>query len=292
MRTVLGITGRNLRIFFRDPMNVFFALLSALIVFLLYTLFLGNLQVISITESVPGTDDETVKGFVDAWMLAAIVALTTITAPLGALSVFVEDSSTGRFRDFLVSPIKRGQLVLGYIGSAFTVGIIMSVIVFVVALLYLGVLSDITLAGDQIAASLLWIALSTAAFTALWSFIVPFVKSQGAFAGLSTIVGTIAGFIAGAYIAIGLFPDAVRYTVSALPFAQSAMLLRREFAADLLADLVGENAQAVSELEEFYGLTLAVGDWIVPTWFAIALLLAIAVVFTSLAASRIRSRIR
>ncbi|MGO1737068.1 MAG: ABC transporter permease [Leucobacter sp.] len=292
MRIVLGISGRNLRLFFRDPMNVFFSLLGALIVFGLYTLFLGNLQVLSITASAPGADEDTVKSFVDAWMFAAIVTLTTITTPLGALSVFVEDSSTGRFRDFLVSPIRRGQLVLGYVGSAFAVGIIMSVIVFVVSLLYLGMLSNVVLSVTQIALCLVWIVLSTAAFTALWSFVVPFVSTPGAFAGLSTIVGTIAGFIAGAYIAVGLFPDAVRDVVSALPFAQAAMLMRHEFAADPLAELVGDNPQAVAELGEFYGMTLAVGDWAVPTWFVIALLVVITGVFTALAAVRIRSRIR
>ena len=39
------------------------------------------------------------------------------------------------------------------------------------------------------------------------------------------------------------------------------------------------------------GVTLSVGDWAVPLWFAVGLLGAMAVVFTTLAAVRIRSRI-
>ncbi len=53
MNNVLAITGRNLRIFVRDPLTIFFSLLSALIVYLLYTLFLGDLQVASIIDRVP-----------------------------------------------------------------------------------------------------------------------------------------------------------------------------------------------------------------------------------------------
>ena len=38
------IVGRNLRLFFRDRMNVFFSLLGAIVLFLLYVLFLANVQ--------------------------------------------------------------------------------------------------------------------------------------------------------------------------------------------------------------------------------------------------------
>ena len=84
----------------------------------------------------------------------------------------------------------------------------------------------------------------------------------------------------------------MREVVSALPFAQSAMLFRQEFAASGLETLVGGHAPAVAELSAFYGLTLSVGDWQVPVWFAVGLLAAAAVVFAALAAVRIRSRIR
>jgi multidrug/hemolysin transport system permease protein len=206
--------------------------------------------------------------------------------------VFVEDAATGRFRDFLVSPLRRGQLVLGYIGSAFAIGVLMSVLVFVVALLYLWGLSGVTLGIAEIARSLLWIVLSTAGFTALWSFVVSYLPSQGSFAALSTVVGTVSGFIAGAYIAVGLFPDAVRNVVSALPFAQSAMLLRREFTGETLHALMRGDQEAIAGIDEFYGNTLHVGDWTVPVWVAVATIAACAIVFSVLAAWRIRARIR
>lgn len=292
MDVVLAIMGRNLKLFFRDPLNIFFSLLSALIVFLLYTLFLGNLQVSSITSDVPGSDPDQVRGFVDAWMFGGIVALSTMTTPLGALSVFMDDAASDRFRDFLVSPLKRAQLVLGYLASAFVIAVVMTVIVLVVALLYLWLISGVVLGVAEIARSLGWILLSTAGFTALWAVIVSFLRTTGAFSALSTIVGTVVGFVAGAYIAVGLFPDAVRTAVSALPFAQSAMLLRQEFTGVALSDLVGGNQAAIDTLNAFYGITLSVGDWQVPLWYTVGLLALMAVAFTALAAARIRRRIR
>lgn len=291
MGVTWAITRRNLTLFFRDPQNVFFSLLSALVVFVLYTLFLGNLMASQVAQAIPGAADSEVRGFIDAWMFAGIVSLSTLSTTLGAFSSFVEDASSGRFRDFLVSPIRRGQLVLGYMLAAFIVGVIITLIVFAVALIYLWLTSGVVLGIVEILRSIGWILLSTAGFTGLWALVVSFLRSTSAFSAVATIVGTVAGFVAGAYIAIGLFPSVVQSVVAALPFAQSAMLLRREFAAGPLSDLVGGNTAVIEQLEAFYGLSLHVGDWSVPVWFAAGVLAVMAVVFTALAAGRIRSRI-
>lgn len=289
---VAGLVSRNLRLFFRDPLNVFFSLLGALIVFLLYTLFLSNVQTASITQSSPEADVELVRGFVDSWMFAGIVALSTMTTPLGALSSFVDDAATGRFRDFLVSPIRRSQLVLGYLLSAVVIGVLLTLAVLVVALVYLWALSGVVLGVPEVLRSILWVVLSTLGFASLWAFIISFIRSNGAFSALSTIVGTVVGFVAGAYIAVGLFPEAVRSTISALPFAQSAMLLRQEFTTGPLDELLGGHEPAIAELQEFFGIRLSVGAWDIPDWFPIAMLVGMAVLFSALAAGRIRSRLR
>lgn len=291
MRVITAITGRNLRLYVRDPLNVFFSLLGALIVLLLYVFFLGSLQESSISDAIPGADPALISGFVDSWMFGGILALTTMTASLGALGVFVEDAESGRFRDFLVSPVRRWQLVLGYLASAFIIGMAITLVVLVFALVYLRLATAVVLPAGAVARTVGWIALSTAALTALWAFVVSFLRSIGAFSALSTIVGTVAGFVAGAYLALGLFPDTVREVVSALPFAQSAMLIRTEFSGHPLSALVGGQEQAIAELSVMYGLNLEVGSWTIPSWFAALMLAAMAVIFTALASARIRSRI-
>lgn len=291
MGVVLAIMGRNLRLFFRDRLNVFFSLLGALIVFLLYALFLSNLQTSSIVNAFPGADEGDVRGFVDSWMFGGIVAMTSITTSLGALGVFVEDAATGRFRDFLVSPIRRGQLVLGYLLATVVVALVMTTIVLAVSLAYLFFVDGVAIDPLAILRTLGWIVLSCLAFAALWAFIVSFVRTTGAFSALATIVGTVIGFLAGAFIAVGLFPEIVRNIVNALPFAQSAMLMRRELTADTLSALVGGQQQAIDALSSYYGITAFVGDWEVTVPVVVAILAACVVVFTALAAWRIRARI-
>lgn len=291
MSTVLAYVGRNLRLFSRDPLGVFFALTGAFVVFLLYTLFLGQMQIDSLA-SAPGVERTLARDFVDAWMFAGVVAVAAITTPLAALSVFVEDAASGRFRDFLVSPVRRAQLVLGYLGSAFLIGLVMTLVVLGVALAYLAVTGRAVPDGGALAAIVGWTALSVAAYTALWAFVVSFLPTTGAFSGLSTLVGTLTGFVAGAYIPLGALPDAVRDGVSALPFAQSAMLVRREFAAAPLEALTGGASPQTTDLARAYGLELQVGGGVVPVGIAAAVLGLMAVVFTVLAVIRIRARIR
>lgn len=291
MRLVLTITARNLRLFFRDRAGVVFSLMGALIVFLLYALFLSDLQVRSIAASFPEADSSDVRAFVDTWMFAGIIAMTSTTTSLGALSVFVEDVASGRFRDFMVSPIRRWQLILGYLLATVVVALAMTTVVLVVSVAYLFLIDGVTIGVLELALTMVWVVLSCVAFAALWAFVVSFLRSTGAFSALSTVVGTIVGFLAGAFIAIGLFPAGVRDIVNALPFAQSAMLMRQQFTADSLRALVGDQPEAIEPLSEFYGITAVVGGSVVPVPLVVALLLVYAVAFTALAAWRIRSRL-
>lgn len=291
MGLVFAIVGRNLRLFFRDRGSVLFSLLGALIVFLLYALFLSDLQARSISMSFPDSDESDVRAFVDTWMFAGIIAMTSMTTSLGALGVFVDDAATGRFRDFMVSPIRRWQLVLGYLIATVVVAFVMTMTVLGVSLAYLFVVDGVVIGIPHLARTVAWIALSCVAFAALWAFVASFIRTTGAFSGLSTVVGTVIGFLAGAFIAVGLFPPVVRDVVTALPFAQSAMLMRQEFTVDSLAALVGDHGEASRALSEFYGITIVLGDVMVTAPLVITLLSVYTLVFTTLAAWRIRLRI-
>lgn len=292
MSVVGAMVIRNLRLFFRDRLNVFFSLLGAVILFVLYTLFLGNLQTTSLANTLPGAATADVQAFVDSWMFAGIVLITTVTTGLGALAVLVDDGQSGRFRDFLVAPLRRSQLVLGYLLSAVAVTVVLSVFVLVVSILYLGILRGTWLGVPALMRSLVIVVLSCIAFTALSALIVSFVRTNGAFSGLATIVGTVLGFIAAAYIPIGIFPDGVASVIAALPFAQAGMLLRREFSDQTLAAITADTPGAEEPLRAMYGLDLQIGDWFVPSWFVVAALAAITIVCAALSAGRIRRRIR
>ncbi|MBE7956389.1 ABC transporter permease [Microbacterium oxydans] len=289
MIAVLALVRRNLRLFFRDRLNVFFSLLAAVILFGLYALFLGNLQTADLEKSFPQASPAQIKAFVDSWMYAGIVSMTAITTGLAAFGVLVEDAATGRFRDLLVSPLRRGQLVLGYFLAALIVALLMTGILLAFGLLSLFFVNGVIAAPASLLRVIGYIVLVSCAFAALSAFVVSFVATPGAFAALSTIVGTILGFLAGAYIPVGSLPEAVRATVNALPFAQSSMLLRQEFTASTLGAVAGEQ-DAIAGLRDYFGVDIAIGELQITAAHVLVLLSAMTVVFATLAAARIRSR--
>ncbi|WP_460773799.1 ABC transporter permease [Microbacterium sp. GXF7504] len=292
MTRALSFTVRNLSVFFRDRAQVGLALLSALILLAIYGLFLGSLQVDSLQAALPGATDEDVRWFVNAWVLAGTTMITTVTASIAGLATFVEDRSSGRFKDFVVTPVHRGSLMLGYLAATFTIAFSLTLVVLAVGQGYLLTQDETAMDAGQLASAVGYSALSCAAFSALASFVVTFVRSSGAYSSLATIVGTAVGFLAGAYIAPGVLPEGVATTLGALPFMHAAMLIRIPYTADALAALTAGQPGAEEQIAELYGITSTVGDVEITPGLALASLGAVVVVFAVLGGWRVSRTIR
>jgi multidrug/hemolysin transport system permease protein len=288
----LGITRRNLRLFFRDRAAVFFSLLSALILIGLYALFLGNQQVDALQAQLPQAKGADVRGFVTAWVFAGVAMITTLTTGLSSLSQLVDDASSGRFRDFLVSPVRRTELILGYLLSSFVISVLITLVTVVVGEAYIGITGGALMTPAQMVACFGCVCLSSATFVALAAFGVTFLRSPQAFTAVATVVGTLIGFMAGAYIPPGVLPTGVVNVVQSLPFAQAAMLIRQPLTHEPLERMTGGVAQADSTISAFYGMTAKVGEATVTNGWALAELGGIIVVFLVLGVWRMGRRIR
>lgn len=285
------ILQRHLRLFFRDRMAVYFGLLGALVLFVLYTLFLGGLQTADLEESFPAATSAEVRAFVDSWMIAGVVGMTAITTGLGAFGVLVDDLASKRFPDILVAPVRPGTLVLGSLLAALVIALSVTFAVLGIGLLYLWIVDGVVVPFASLARIVGILVVAAAAFCALSAFVTSFVSSPGTYAALCTITGTVLGFLTGSYIPLGSLPDAVAGLISAVPFGQASMLLRAEFAAEPLDRVVADDPDAREPLRTYYGLDAAVGGVAVTGPLVVTVLLGVGVVFTVLAALRLRLRV-
>ena len=113
----LGYTVRRcMGVFFKDGLSVFLALLAPIIVFLLYVLFLGDLQTDALMEYFPaGTvDKKAVNAFVDSWMIAGVLGTACITVSFSANNVMVGARARGVVNEFLGAPMKKSVLLGAY----------------------------------------------------------------------------------------------------------------------------------------------------------------------------------
>lgn len=290
---IAALTKRHMRVFFRDKGAVFFSLLSPLIIFLLFFLFLGASQLTSLKESLPHVDEDKLVLFLNSWVYAGIVMTTTITTGLAALGVFVADRESGRFTDFAVSPVPRWKVVMSYLLATASIATIITTIIYIAAQIYLimqGAPVPTLEALAQTVGRYLLIAFS---FAALSSLVITFIKSNAAFTSLSVIVGTGIGFMAGIYVPLGIMAASVANVLNALPFAQAAVLLREPFVAVPL-ERVGEGqpAQVVEQLAETYGLQAIVDGHVLSSSTIAVLLAAIGIVALTLATVQISRKLK
>jgi multidrug/hemolysin transport system permease protein len=234
MKTLWSLTKRNMLIYFKDKSAVFFSLLSALIVIGLYAVFLADTN-INAVEALISTDRQSIAYLVNCWVMAGIIVVNTVTVTLGVLGNMIEDEAENRLASFLVSPLSRTKIVLGYILSAFIVGNILCVGSFILSQLYIIETGGSLLKWDQTLKILGLIGVSIFSATSSVFFIVTFVRSRNAFALISTIIGTLIGFVAGVYIPVGVLAKPVQNFIECIPVFYSASLIREIFMADPIA---------------------------------------------------------
>lgn len=274
---MMGFALRNLKVFFRDKAAVFFSLLSTFIIIGLYALFLGDVWT-SNYEGVPG-----IRYLMDSWIIAGLLTATSVTATMGAFGIMVEDRGKKVVKDFVVSPLQRRSMVGGYVLSAVTVGVVMSVVTVVLGEVYIVINGGDWLGASELCQVLGLILLSTLTNSAMVFFVVTFFSSTNAFATASTIIGTVIGFLTGIYLPIGSLPETVQWVVKLFPPSHAAALFRQVMMAEPMAEAFATApAQTADAFREMMGVQLVFGSTEMPVWGSLLVLLATALLFYGL----------
>lgn len=274
---MLAMTRRNLKVFFRDKSAVFYSLLAVIIIIALYAVFLGD-TITSGMEEIEG-----VAFLMNSWIISGILTVISMTSTLGAFGVMVEDKAKKISKDFTVSPISRSSLAGGYVLSAYCVGVIMSLLAFVIGEVYIVASGGELLSAANMAKVIGGILLSVFSSSSIVFFVVSFFKSQNAFATASTIVGTLIGFLTGVYIPIGTLPDAVGNIIKVFPVSYSASYFRMVMMEQSTAiSFDGAPASVLKDFNTELGVTFQFGDATTTLTTCIIVMIVTGVVFYSL----------
>lgn len=258
MRTIGQLTLRNIRLFLRNRSEVFFSFLSVFIILGLYVLFLGDVQVKNI-QSIVGNDFPEVEALVYAWMMSGLVAVSTVTLSLGALGRMVQDREHKVFNDFMVAPIHRWQLILGYLLSTLIISLTISVFLFIASQILISIKGGSWLDVVTSVKALGIIIMLVLSSGLLFLFVISFVRSESVFSLISTIIGTIIGFVTGAYMPMGIMPRIIQDICNLIPVSQGASLLRHLFMNDLIAKLFANApAQVITDYRLLQGIDLTI----------------------------------
>jgi len=287
MTGMQNLIKRNLWVFFRDRSAVFFSFLSVIIIIALYALFLADTQVKSLVSMVGDIDG--IRFLVDSWIMGGLLAVNTVTVSLGALAVMVQDQENKAMRDFMTAPIRRTTIVLSYIISAIIIGVVITVVGLVVMEIYIVIAGGEMLSMAAMAKTMGVLLLCVINSTAILFFITSFVRSSTAFSTVSTITGTMIGFLAGIYVPIGVLPQGVQYVIEIFPTSHGAVMLRQLFMEAPLAK-VFENAppEVLEEYNKVFGVQFYVDGEPLSNQLMILYLSVVTIVFILLSIWRVR----
>lgn len=275
---MFSIAYRNLKIFFRDKASVFFSFLGVIIIIGLYILFLGDTMMKGMA------DIEGIRFVMDSWIMAGVLAVTSITTTMGAFGIMVNDREKKTLKDFSAAPIKRYKIAGGYIISSYIIGVIMSLVTFVLAEVYIIIYGGELLPLMSVFKILGLILLSVLASSSMVFFMVSFFKSNNAFATASTVMGTLIGFLTGIYIPIGVLPEAVQVVIKAFPVSHAGVLFRQVMMEEpLKASFANVPAQVLSDFKDEMGIVFQYGDYTAGTGVHILVLIATIILFYGLA---------
>jgi multidrug/hemolysin transport system permease protein len=287
MRTILMLASRNIKVYVRNRMSVFFSFLSVIIIIALYVLFLGKVQGDGIRNALGNVAG--IRPLVDSWIMAGLLAVNAVTITLGALGTMVFDIEYRRFADFVVSPISRTSVVVSYLIAAWVIGFLFSLVALAAGELYilsgggsiLSPLSLLTVIG--------MLALAVVCSSSVMYLLASFLRSASAFGALSTLLGTFIGFITGVYVPMGILPDAVQRVMVIVPFSHSAAMLRQVFCALPLASVFnGAPPEAKLQYMRMYGIRLSWGTREISMNTMVMILVGVAVLFLLLSVAKLR----
>ena len=116
IRAMGSLSARSVRIFLKDKAGVFFSLLAPLIVFVLFVLFLGDLQADQAKAIFQGAeyDEKALESFVNCWMIAGVVSVACVTVSFSAQSIMIADKQNGNLTDIAVTPVSRTVISVAY----------------------------------------------------------------------------------------------------------------------------------------------------------------------------------
>lgn len=293
MYEVISIVKRNIKIYLRDKLAVFFSFLSTIILMAIYILFLGNIGGEYLDSILtPGE----INFVVYSQMMAGVIVLNTLTIPLGNLGSMVTDFEQGKMDAFMVTPVKRYKIILGYYLSSLIITLALSLIFWLVAVVVLGLVTGIFYPIGVILVIIPIIILFVLISTSIMILITSFIKSINAFGAFSGIFGSVIGFVSGIYIPLSSSSPAFLRSISSLiPFTHMGILVKQILMKpgfEIVAEK-GGNAEVIAGLQDGFGyneIGLLGMDVSLPTLLILSVVLSVLLLIY--ATQRLNKRIK
>jgi multidrug/hemolysin transport system permease protein len=238
IRSFLGLTKRNMLVFFTNKGALFFSMLTPMIILLLYILFLKNNLLSSLRDAAAGLGSlisaEDMDQFVNGLLLTGIISSALITIPYNALEIMVRDREDKVDLDMLSTPVKRFEIILSYFCAAVASAFVQTMIVLLFGIGVLSASGDLYLAADDAVRLVLAVFFGTVSSTAVFMVVMMFFKNMGTCGAFMGILSAISGFVIGAYMPLSQFNRSIQNVCNLVPATGITVLIRNYLTGGIL----------------------------------------------------------
>ncbi len=252
VKTFFALTGRNIKLFFKDKGLFFTSLATPMILLVLYATFLRNVYHDAFVSVIPeslGVPQRVINGLVGGQLVSSLLAVSCVTVAFCSNFLSVQDKVQGTRGDFNVSPVKSSVLSLSYYISSLISTLIICLITAFIGFIYLASVGWY-MKGVDVALLLIDIFLLAMFGTALSSIINLFLSSQGQISAVGSIISSVYGFICGAYMPMSQFGDFLHTVLTFMPGTYGTALTRTHAMRSAFAELEnsGVNGRMIEEM--------------------------------------------
>ena len=268
MEELMALTGRHLKVYLRDRSAVFFSLLSAFIIIGLMAFFLGDMNVDAILEvagsfTTAGEEFETLANqLVLAWTFAGILSINAVSVSISVYSGMIRDRVTGKLNSIYTAPVSRLKIALSYIMAAWAAAVL-------ICILSLGIMELFGVARGMEPYSLMehvqivaMIIGNSFVYAAMMYALAMIAKTEGAWGGFGTVIGTLVGFLGGIYLPIGTLSDGIATMMKCTPIIYGTAAFREVMTKGVLEQtFAGVPEMITKEYQKAMGISLTVGEY-------------------------------
>lgn len=255
MRQILFLLVRNLNLFRKNWKNVLLCFFAIAIVFGLYAIFLRDFMIQSVSGF--GLELGEVKEFTDRMMTSGLLVVVNTTTCFGIIQLCIHDLEAGILRDYMVAPIGKSQLLLGYWLTSIIVSFLYTCIAWFGIQLFLHQRYETTFTLNQIATLLLLILISSIINSELLFCMITVIKDTTTFSTFGNLYGMLAGFLAGTYLPYDLYPQRLKEILFFYPPTQLTSLIRQVSLQSFLEkQVLQSHKEQMNSIFQIYGVRL------------------------------------
>ena len=180
----------------------------------------------------------------------------------------------------LIMMVKRINIALSYIISAFIISVSISIVTFLIFTAFLVFKNQPLFSTAQIIKIIGIIFINSFASSAFAYLLISLAHGSSQFMGINIIVGTLVGFVTGIYVSVGELPQSIQKLINYIPIMHGASLMREACMENVMSNILkNQSSEKIFFYSNNMGISLLYNNVQISDFLKLAVLIISGITF-------------